>query len=62
MALLSVAGLATATLADALPLFLNCQVASIQDEFEQEMGKSIYSVLSGVVENTFGFNPCPQQN
>ena len=31
----------------------------IQQEFEDAMGQSIYRVLDGVVENTFGFNPCP---
>lgn len=29
----------------------------IQQEFEKEMGQSIYSLLPGVVENTFGFTP-----
>ena len=29
-----------------------------QKEFEREIGQSIYKVLDGVVENTFGFNPC----
>ncbi|MBU0493840.1 MAG: HD domain-containing protein [Chloroflexi bacterium] len=32
-------------------------VFAIQREFEQAMGRSIYSVLPGVVENTFGFDP-----
>ncbi|MBN1373481.1 MAG: HD domain-containing protein [Anaerolineaceae bacterium] len=31
---------------------------SIQREFEDQIGQSIYRVLPGVVENTFGFNPC----
>jgi hypothetical protein len=30
----------------------------IQKEFEGAIGQSIYKVLNGVVENTFGFNPC----
>jgi hypothetical protein len=30
----------------------------IQKEFESAIGQSIYQVLDGVVENTFGFNPC----
>jgi hypothetical protein len=30
----------------------------IQNEFESAIGQSIYKVLPGVVENTFGFNPC----
>jgi hypothetical protein len=30
----------------------------IQKEFESAIGQSIYKVLDGVVENTFGFNPC----
>jgi hypothetical protein len=30
----------------------------IQKEFEGAIGQSIYKVLDGVVENTFGFNPC----
>ncbi len=30
----------------------------IQKEFESVIGQSIYKVLDGVVENTFGFNPC----
>jgi hypothetical protein len=30
----------------------------IQKEFESAIGQSIYKVLPGVVENTFGFNPC----
>jgi len=30
----------------------------IQKEFEDAIGQSIYRVLDGVVENTFGFNPC----
>ena len=29
-----------------------------QREFERIIGRSIYSVLPGVIENTFGFNPC----
>ncbi len=29
----------------------------IQQEFEAVLGRSVYSVLPGVVENTFGFNP-----
>lgn len=29
----------------------------IRDEFEQVMGCSVYSLLPGVVENTFGFAP-----
>ncbi len=31
---------------------------AIQQHFESLMGLSIYQVLPGVVENTFGFNPC----
>jgi hypothetical protein len=31
---------------------------SLQKEFESAIGQSIYRVLPGVVENTFGFNPC----
>ena len=31
---------------------------SIQREFEDRIGQPIYRVLPGVVENTFGFNPC----
>ncbi len=31
---------------------------SIQKDFENVIGQSIYKVLPGVVENTFGFNPC----
>ncbi len=31
-----------------------------QQEFERIIGRSIYSVLPGVIENTFGFNPCNQ--
>jgi hypothetical protein len=30
----------------------------IQKELEGGIGQSIYKVLHGVVENTFGFNPC----
>ncbi len=30
----------------------------IQKEFESAIGQSIYRLLPGVVENTFGFNPC----
>ena len=30
---------------------------SLQKEFENIIGQSIYKVLPGVVENTFGFNP-----
>ena len=30
----------------------------IQKEFEGVIGHSIYKVLDGVVENTFGFDPC----
>jgi len=30
----------------------------IQKEFEGAIGQSIYKVLHGVVENTFGCNPC----
>jgi hypothetical protein len=30
----------------------------IQKEFENAIGRSIYNVLDGVVENTFGFDPC----
>jgi hypothetical protein len=30
----------------------------IQKEFEDTIGRSIYKVLHGVVENTFGFDPC----
>ena len=30
----------------------------IQKEFEGAIGQSIYKVLDGVVENTFGFSPC----
>jgi hypothetical protein len=30
----------------------------IQKEFEGAIGRSIYRVLHGVVENTFGFHPC----
>jgi hypothetical protein len=30
----------------------------IQKEFECAIGHSIYKALDGVVENTFGFNPC----
>ena len=30
----------------------------IQKDFEDVIGQSIYKVLHGVVENTFGFNPC----
>ena len=29
----------------------------IQNEFEGAIGQSIYKVLDGVVENTFGFSP-----
>jgi hypothetical protein len=29
----------------------------IQKEFESAIGQSIYKVLPGVIENTFGFNP-----
>jgi len=29
---------------------------SLKEEFEKDIGQSIYSVLPGVVENTFGFN------
>jgi len=29
-----------------------------QREFERIIGRSVYSVLPGVIENTFGFNPC----
>ena len=29
---------------------------SLQEEFEKAIGQSIYKVLPGVVENTFGFN------
>ncbi len=32
--------------------------AEIQKDFESAMGQSIYKVLPGVIENTFGFNPC----
>lgn len=31
---------------------------ALQKEFESAIGQSIYRVLPGVVENTFGFNPC----
>jgi hypothetical protein len=31
---------------------------SIQQEFEQVIGSPIYKILPGVVENTFGFDPC----
>ncbi len=31
-----------------------------QHEFERIIGRSIYSVLPGVIENTFGFDPCNQ--
>ncbi len=31
---------------------------SIQKEFEQAIGISIYKILPGVIENTFGFDPC----
>lgn len=31
---------------------------NIQKDFEGVIGQSIYKVLPGVVENTFGFNPC----
>jgi HD domain len=31
---------------------------SIQQEFEQVIESSIYKILPGVVENTFGFDPC----
>lgn len=30
----------------------------IQKEFESAIGQSIYKALNGVVENTFGFDPC----
>lgn len=30
----------------------------IQRQFESDIGCSIYSILPGVVENTFGFDPC----
>jgi len=30
----------------------------IQKEMESVIGQSIYKVLDGVIENTFGFNPC----
>lgn len=30
----------------------------IQKEFESAIGQSIYRLLPGVVENTFGFDPC----
>jgi putative nucleotidyltransferase with HDIG domain len=30
----------------------------IQKDFESVIGHSIYKVLDGVVENTFGFDPC----
>jgi hypothetical protein len=30
----------------------------IQQSFEQVIGSSIYRYLPGVVENTFGFDPC----
>lgn len=30
----------------------------IQKEFESAIGQSIYKVLDGVVENTFGYSPC----
>jgi hypothetical protein len=30
----------------------------IQKEFESAIGQSVYKVLPGVVENTFGFDPC----
>jgi len=30
----------------------------IQKEFESAIGQPIYKVLPGVVENTFGFDPC----
>ena len=30
----------------------------IQKDFEGAIGQSIYKVLDGVVENTFGFDPC----
>ncbi len=33
---------------------------SIQNDFENTIGQSIYKVLPGVVENTFGFNPCAE--
>jgi hypothetical protein len=30
----------------------------LQKDFESAIGQSIYKVLDGVVENTFGFDPC----
>jgi hypothetical protein len=30
----------------------------IQHQFEAEIGRSIYALLPGVAENTFGFDPC----
>jgi hypothetical protein len=32
----------------------------LQKEFEQAIGQSIYALLPGVVENTFGFEPPPR--
>jgi hypothetical protein len=31
---------------------------NIQKDFEGVIGQSIYKLLPGVIENTFGFNPC----
>ena len=31
---------------------------NIQQDFEKVIGRSIYELLPGVVENTFGFDPC----
>jgi hypothetical protein len=33
----------------------------LQKEFEEAIGRSIYRVLPGVVENTFGLDPCEHQ-
>jgi hypothetical protein len=35
---------------------------AIQKEFESAIGQSIYQVLPGVIENTFGFDPCEQHH
>ena len=34
----------------------------IKEKFEKEIGGSVYRLLPGVVENTFGFDPCEPSN